>query len=163
MSSASQPIRVSAAESRTLTKNALLAIVVAGFIGGTINIVYVCIHDGWDIPYYIAAALIGKRGIDGGPVMWSFGMALHFIISCIWSSVYYLASRKLSMLIEHPLLSGVNFGVWVELFMKLVVIPHSHLRALEPVGLSDLTGKVLLFGLPVAYSIRYFAPARTAR
>jgi hypothetical protein len=159
MNSALESTGFSAAESPTLKKNAVPAIVLAAFIAGTINILYVCIHDGWDIPYYIAAGLVGRRAIDGGAGMWVLGMALHFVISCIWSTVYYLASRKLSMLTEYPLLSGVNFGVWVELFMKLIVLPHSGLHGTEPIGLQDLSLKVLLFGLPVAYGIRYFAPS----
>ena len=159
MSLVSESPRVSAVESPSLEKSAVLAIVLAAFIAGTINILYVCIHDGWDIPYYIAAGLVGRGAVNGGAGMWVLGMALHFILSYIWSAVYYFASRKLSMLTEYPLLSGVNFGVWVELFMKLVVLPHSGLHGTEPIGLQDLSLKVLLFGLPVAYSIRHFAPA----
>ncbi|MGA2004645.1 MAG: hypothetical protein ABSG70_14765 [Terriglobales bacterium] len=163
MTAASESISVAATDTGGPKKNASLAIVAAGLIAGTVNILYVCIHDGWDIPYYIAAGLIGRTAINGGAIMWSLGMALHFLISCIWATVYYLASRKLPLLTEHPLLSGVNFGVWVELFMKLIVLPHSGLHATEPVGLPDLIGKVLLFGLPVAYTIRYLAPARAPR
>jgi hypothetical protein len=163
MSSTSGSIGVSTAEIPSAKKNALLAIAVAAFVGGTVNILYVCIQDGWDIPFYIAAGLIGRRAIQGGPPAWVLGMALHFVISCIWATVFYLSSRELPFLTEHPLIASVNVGVWVELFMKLVVMPHSGLHATEPIGIQDLSLKVLLFGLPVAYSIRYLAPAKAPR
>ena len=163
MSSASESMRVSAAQSPTVKNNILLAILVGALVGGTVNIVVVCVQAGWDIPLYIAAGLIGKRAITGGAPAWVLGMALHYFISCTWATVYYLASRKLPFLTEYPLICGINFGVWVELFMKLVVIPHSGLHATEPIGISDLVGKVLLFGLPVVYSVSHFAPARTPR
>ena len=157
MSSASESIKVSADESPTVKNNVILAILAGAFVGGTVNILVVCIPHDWDIPFYIAAGLIGKRAIHGGAGMWVLGMGLHFFISCIWATVYYLASRKLPFLTEYPLICGLNFGVWVELFMKLVVLPLSGLHATEPIGIQDLAGKALLFGLPVAYSVRQFA------
>jgi len=163
MSSASESVRLSAAQSPAVKNNVLLAIAVGALVGGTVNIVVVCVQAGWVIPLYIAAGLLGKRAVHGGAGIWVLGMALHYFISCTWATVYYLASRKLPFLTEYPLICGINFGVWVELFMKLVVIPHSGLHATEPIGISDLVGKVLLFGLPVVYSISYFAPARTPR
>jgi len=160
MISASKAITLPAAANSTIKKNAVFAIIAAAFLAGTVNILYVCMPHDWDIPYYIAAGLIGKRAITGGVPAWVLGMVLHYVISCIWATVFYLTSRRLPFLIEHPLIAGVNFGVWVELFMKLVVLPHSGLHATEPIGISDLSGKVLLFGLPVAYCIRYLAPAK---
>jgi hypothetical protein len=163
MSSESAPIIGSAPESPTAKNNVLLAIAVGAFVGGTVNILYVCIEAGWVIPLYIAAGLLGLRVVHGGAGIWVFGMALHYFICCTWATVYYLASRKLPFLTEYPLVCGINFGVWVELFMKLIVLPHSGLHATEPIGISDLVGKVLLFGLPVAYSVSHFAPARVVR
>ena len=93
--------------------------------------------------------------------MWVLGMALHFFIACVWATVYYLASRKLPFLTEHPLISGVNFGVWVQLFMLLVVLPLARLHSTSPITIEGLLTKIILFGLPVAYSVHYFAPART--
>jgi hypothetical protein len=156
----SESIPVSAVKGPAMKNNPALAIGVGTFVGGTVNIVYVCMQVGWVIPLYIAAGLLGMRAVHGGAGIWVLGMALHFFIAFIWATVYYLASRKLPFLTEYPLIGGVNFGVWVELFMKLIVLPHSGLHATEPVGISDLVGKVLLFGLPVAYSVSYFAPAQ---
>jgi hypothetical protein len=147
------------AESRTVKSNTLLAIAVGALVGGTVNILWVCIQEGWDVPVYIAAGLLGRQAIHGGAAMWALGMILHFFIACTWATVYYLASRKLPFLTEYPLICGTNFGVWVQLFMLLVVLPHSGLHSTEPVTLYALASKIVLFGLPVAYSVGHFAPA----
>ena len=146
-----------------MKKNVVLAIAVGAFVGGTVNILWVCIQEGWDIPIYIAAGLLGRQAIQGGAGIWVLGLVLHFFIACTWATVYYLVSRKLSFLTEYPFICGLNFGVWVELFMKLVVLPHSGLHATEPITLQGLAVKMVVFGLPVAYSVRLFAPARAPR
>jgi hypothetical protein len=163
MISESESIRDSAAESPTVKKNVVLAIAVGAFVGGTVNILWVCIQEGWDIPLYIAAGLLGRQAIQGGAGTWVLGLVLHFFIACIWATVYYLASRKLPFLTEYPFIGGVNFGVWVQMFMLLVVLPHSGLHGTEPVTLYGLAVKIVVFGLPVAYSVRHFAPARAPR
>ena len=147
----------------TTTKNVVLAIAVGAFVGGTVDILWVCVQDSWDIPLYIAAGLLGRQAIHGGAAIWTLGMVLHFFIAGIWATVYYVASRKLPFLTEHPFIGGVNFGVWVQLFMLLVVLPHSGLHSTEPIALYGLAAKVVEFGLPVAYSVRYFAPATAQR
>jgi hypothetical protein len=167
MISESESIRDSAAESPTVKKKVVLAIVVGAFIGGTVDILFVCIQEGWDIPLYIAAGLLGSAAIQGGAGTYVLGVLLHFFIACSWATVYYLASRKLPFLIEYPLICGLNFGAWVLLFMTLVVLPLSafhYADTLTPrILLEGLARKMLLIGLPIAYSVRYFAPARAPR
>ena len=163
MNPASESIRVSAAESPTVKNNVLLAIILGAFVGGTVNILWVCIQDGWDIPLYIAAGLLGRQATHGGAGTWVLGLVLHYFIACTWAAVYYLSSRKLPFLTEYPFICGVNFGVWVQLFMLLVVLPHDALGGTVPVTLYGLAVKVVVFGLPVAYSVHRFAPARAPR
>ncbi|MGA3089588.1 MAG: hypothetical protein ABSD75_13310 [Terriglobales bacterium] len=163
MISVSEPMGASAAASPTVKKHVVLAIAVGAFLGGTVNLLWVCVQEGWDIPLYIAAGLIGREATHGGAGTWFLGLVLHFFIACTWATVYYLASRKLPFLTEYPLIGGLNFGVWVQLFMLLVVLPHSGLHGTEPVTLYGLAVKMVVFGLPVAYSVRHFAPAQAPR
>jgi len=163
MISAPELIRDSAAESPTVRNNVLLAIIVGAFVGGTVNILWVCIKDGWDVPLYIAAGLLGRQAVHGGAGTWVLGLVLHFFIACTWATVYYLASRKLPFLTEYPFVCGVNFGVWVQLLMLLVVLPHNALGGTVPITLDGLAVKIVVFGLPVAYSVHHFAPARAPR
>jgi hypothetical protein len=54
---------------------------------------------------------------------------VHFFIACSLATVYYLARRKLPFLTEYPIICGLDFCTWVELFMNLVVLPPSPLHA----------------------------------
>ena len=109
----------SASISATATRNnVVLAIGVGAFIGGTIDILWACIEQGWDIPLYVAAGLLGRQAVHGGAGTYILGLFLHFFIACSWATVYYLASRKLPLMTEYPLVCGLNFGTWVELFYE---------------------------------------------
>ena len=160
----SASIGASRAESPTAKKNVVLAIIVGALIGGTVDILWACIEEGWDIPLYVAAGLLGRGAIQGGPATYVLGLLLHFFIACSWATVYFLASRKLPFLIEYPLICGLNFGAWVELFMNLVVLPLSGLHGTDPLTprhlVYGIAMKMVVIGLPIAYSVRYFAPAR---
>jgi len=167
MISDSESTRVSGPESPTRQTNVVLAIAVGAFIGGTVDILWACIEEGWDIPLYVAAGVLGPQAaIRGGAGTWVLGLILHFCIACIWATVYYLASRKLPFLTEYPLICGLNFGAWVELFMNLVVMPLSARHDRDPLPLryllEGLAMKMVVIGLPIAYSVRHFAPARTS-
>ncbi len=156
-----------AAESPTVKKNIVLAIAVGALIAGTVDILWACIEEGWDIPLYVAAGLLGRGAIQGGAGTYVLGLLLHFFIASSWATVYYLASRKLPFMIEYPLICGLNFGAWVELFMNIVVLPLSGLHATDPLTprhlLYGLAMKMVVIGLPIAYSVRHFAPTRASR
>ena len=71
---------------------------------------------------------------------------------------YYAASRKLTFLIEHPLVCGLFYGMAVELIMSYIVLPLSALHAKGPYPLHDvlpgLVVHMIVIGLPIAYTIR---------
>jgi len=139
-------------------RNAFLAIAVGAVGGGT---VVACVREGWDIPLYISAGLLGMRAVDGGAGIWLLGVFLHFVIAFSAASIYYLSSRRLPFLTEYPLLCGLFFGAAVQEVMNLVVLPLSGLHARGPYHLDGLIRglvvHMLLIGVPIAYSVRRFA------
>lgn len=142
-------------------RNALLAIAVGGGIAGTLDLLQACILFGWKIPLVIAAGLLGRQAFQGGAATYVLGVALHFFIACSAAAVYYVASRKLSFMLEHPLVCGLFFGAAVEEVMSLVVLPLSALHARGPYNLHDLILGLLVHmvvvGLPISFSVRRFA------
>jgi hypothetical protein len=140
---------------------ALLAIVVGGSIAGTIDLLQACILFGWDIPLVIAAGLLGRDAFHGGAGAYVLGVLLHFFIAFSVTAIYYVASRRLRFLMEHPLVCGLFFGGAVQEVMQLVVLPLSALHSRGPYSLHDLilglTVHMVVIGLPVSYSVRRFA------
>ena len=142
-------------------RNALLAIAVGGLVAGALDLAQACILFGWDVPLGIAAGLLGRQAFDGGISTYILGVLLHFFIAFSATAVYYVASRRLGFLTEHPLVCGLFFGAAVEEVMNLVVLPLSALHARGPYRLHDLILELLVHmvvvGLPISFSVRRFA------
>ena len=142
--------------------NAWLAIAVGGLTAGALDLTQAIILFGGRIPLVIAAGLLGRQALKGGPATYALGVSLHFFIALSIAAVYYGASRRLRFLIEHPIVCGLAYGAAVELVMNLVVLPLSALQSRGPYRLYDLILGLLVhmvvIGLPVAFSIRRFAP-----
>jgi hypothetical protein len=155
------PMTGDSAKGGTKNSGALLAILVGGVIVGTLDLTQACILFGWDIPLSIAGGLLGSRAEHGGVGTYILGVSLHFMIAFSITAIYYLASRKLSFMTEHPLVCGLLYGAMVENVMNLIVLPLSALHARGPYELHDLLQglgvHMVVVGLPVAYSIRRFA------
>lgn len=137
-----------------------LAIGLGGLTAGTLDILQACILFGWDIPKVIAAGLLGPAAIHGGVGMYLLGLLLHYLIATTVTAIYYGASRKLTFLLEYPLICGLFFGMAVESVMNLIVLPLCALHARGPYQLHDLLFgygmHMLVIGLPVAYIVRRF-------
>jgi hypothetical protein len=141
--------------------SALLPIAVGGLTAGTLDLLQACILFGWNIPLFIAAGLLGRSAIHGGPGTYVLGVILHFFIACSAASIYYAASRRLTFLREHWLICGLFFGGAVQEVMNLVVLPLSALHSRGPYKLDDLILGLLVhmvvIGLPIAYSVHRFS------
>jgi hypothetical protein len=145
----------------TRKRNARLAIAVGGLIAGVVDLLQACIQEGWDIPLYIAAGLLGRQAVHGGIATYVLGVLLHFFIAFTAAAVYYATSRRLSFLTEYALVCGLCFGASVELVMNLIVLPLSALHARGPFPLRylilGLLSHMVVVGLPISFSVRRFA------
>ncbi len=143
-------------------KSGLIAIGIGGLVAGTVDLLQACILFGWDIPLAIAAGLLGKKAFGGGAGTYILGVLLHYFIATSAAAVYYAASRRLIFLRQSWLVCGLYFGAAVEEVMRLIVLPLSALHARGPYDLKDLilglAVHMVTVGLPVAFSVRRFAP-----
>jgi hypothetical protein len=108
----------------------------------------------------IAGGIFGARSSQMGWRSAALGLILHFTIACTAAAVYWLASRKLRVLLAHPFVCGLLFGEFVFLFMYFVVLPLSPLGPARFTLATYLTGPIghpLLVGLPIALSARRFS------
>ena len=148
-------------ERRSEIGSPLMAIAAGGLAAGALDLTQACILFGWRIPLVIAGGLLGPQAIHGGAGTYLLGVLLHFIIALSAAAIYFAASRRLSFLLEHPLVCGLFFGAAVEEVMNLIVLPLSALHARGPYELHDLIQGLLVHmivvGLPISYSIRRLA------
>jgi hypothetical protein len=105
----------------------------------------------------VAAGLLGRESaINGGLATAGLGLAIHFFIAFVVSTVFYVASRKLIFLTQHAVISGLLYGVIVYGFMYWVVMPLAY-PVVHPSLSRDLTAvcvHMFLIGLPIALIVR---------
>lgn len=107
----------------------------------------------------IAAGLMGREAaVAGGLRTAALGLVLHFFIAFMVVLTYYLASRRIRALAQHPVLCGVLYGLVVYAVMNYVVVPLSAAppRTLVPpttVLINGLLIHALGVGLPAALSV----------
>jgi uncharacterized membrane protein YagU involved in acid resistance len=149
------------------SSSAARVIAIAGLVAGTLDITGACVVS-WLRAHVnpvlvlqsVASGIYGRASYDGGAKTAVLGLVFHFIIATTWAAVYYLASRRLSFLIQQPIIAGVIYGVLVYLFMNFVVIPLSNIPR-RPIPLSGriigMTIIILCIGLPIAFVVRRFS------
>ncbi len=165
--------RSSAAEAATLGRpRAFETIVYGGLAIGILDGLFALIFYGLilgvkplRIFQSVASGLLGQAAFEGGwPVFW-LGVLLHFIVASCVALVYYLASSQLKVLLNHPVISGLIYGIIAYFVMNYAVLPLSaahqgrfHLAYVLP----EIIGHALLVGLPVALIARRSTKSRQA-
>ena len=151
---------------KTLTRGPIAAIFWGGLLAGIFDITQAFIGFGLrgSTPYRIlqgiARGIFGTHSREMGWTSAAIGLLCHFTVAFTAATVYYVASRKLRLLVERPVLCGLVYGELVFLFMYFVVIP---LSAIGPPHFNIATyitgpiGHPLLVGLPIALCVRRYS------
>ena len=84
------------------------------------------------------------------------GAALN-LIALGATTVFFVASRRMPLLTQRPVLSGAVFGIGVYLVMTFIVLPLSAyphpLRFTPTVVTANLIAHMTLFGQPIAWAV----------
>ena len=108
----------------------------------------------------ITTGLLGPKGYDGGWHTAALGAAIHFFIAFCAATVFYLASRKMTFLTRHAIVSGILYGVAVYVVMYWVVVPLSliHRRPFSWTAtvVAILTHMVCV-GTPISLMVRRYS------
>ena len=148
------------------------AIVWGGLLAGVGDITFAFVMSGLRgvgpvrVLQSVASGLLGRAATEGGLATAALGAGLHFFIAFIWATVFWLASRKLKVLVRHPVVCGLLYGAVVYFCMYFVVLPLSAIyfplnRTLSSI-LLNAGGHMLLVGLPIALAAYKFTD-RTGR
>jgi len=140
------------------------AIFVGGLIVGVLDLIYaILVYSPQKpilIPQTIASGVLGMKSYSGGVPAASLGVVLHFVIALAAATAYYLASRKLTFLVDRGVLSGLIYGALVYLFMHVVVLPlsavsHSDIPFIYKA--CEFVEHWFCVGLPIALSVRHYS------
>jgi hypothetical protein len=143
---------------------ALPAIAWAGALCGTLDITAAIVVYGrfgarpMPLLQGIAAGLLGPSAYQGGWPTALLGLFLHFVIAFGAATVYFLASRKLHLLINQWFVCGILYGMAVYFFMQKIVLPLSlatrHRFSWEMMWIGVVI-HIFCVGLPIAGMIRW--------
>jgi hypothetical protein len=147
--------------------NELSAILLGGFIAGTIDIGAAALINFISpllILHFIAGGLLGKAALAGGAAVGVLGLGLQWAMSLLIAAVYVVACGRLPVLRRRWIASGVAYGVVVFFVMNYVVVPLSawgrwpHFSAEK---FAENLLAMLIFGLIIAFFAQ--RPAVTAK
>ena len=142
-------------------------IFLGGLIAGTLDLTAACVYS-WirasvspiRVFQFIASGVLGTESFTGGAKSAVFGVVLHFLIATVATTIFYFASRAWFFLIEHPIVSGLLYGIPVYVVMNFVVLPLSQVaQRPQPMSSRLINLVILMFciGLPIALIVRRYA------
>ncbi|HLT91545.1 MAG TPA: hypothetical protein VKZ85_11415 [Woeseiaceae bacterium] len=145
---------------------ALRAVLYAGLLAGALDLAYALVANGMRgieparIMQSIASGLLGTRAYEHGAATATLGVVLHFLIMFVIAATWYAASRRIALLTERPIVTGLAYGVVVYVVMNFVVLPLSafpHQLAFTPASVA-VGGAAMLFcvGVPIALVVKRF-------
>ncbi len=118
----------------------------------------------------IAAAVLGLRALELGLATAALGLVMHLLVALAAAATFYRLSRRIPAMVEHPVVSGILFGVFWLLVMYRGVIPL--LAALRPLYLANAPKRPLpalwplpilvhitCVGLPISLAVSRFGPS----
>lgn len=154
-------LAVSGCESGSL----LCPVLVGTTVAGTMDIL-AAIIVWWlrDVPAVrvvqsIASGFLGKDAYAGGNASAWLGVLAHYVIMSVIALIFVLASRRLELLIRHPLLAGAAYGAVVFVIMTYVVVPLSASPIKPPPPPQVLEGvliHMICVGLPISLAAHRF-------
>ena len=143
------------------------AILFGGLLAGTLDLTSAFIVTTFKTGNYtrmlqgIASGLLGASSFEGGAATAALGVLVHFVIAFIWTTIFYLASRRIKFLTAQPIVSGVLYGVLVYVMMYYVIVALSRAPFQMPHDFSstarDVFIHIVCIGLPIALVARRFS------
>jgi len=108
----------------------------------------------------IPRGIFGARVFQMGWTSAILGLVIHFTIAFTAAAVYWIASRRMRLLVDRPILFGLLYGEAVFLFMYFVVMPLSAI-GFPKFGIATYItgplGHTVLVGLPISLMTRRFS------
>lgn len=126
------------------TLDAIAGVVVFDFVLGQMGIVQVL--------QWIASGVFGKDAFTMGLGGAAWGVVFHYLIAFGFSAGLFGVYRRLPVLRDYPVFSGLAYGGYIWVAMNFIVLPLSNtvIATFSPgVALTGFVWHMLLVGLPI--------------
>ena len=143
-----------------MMKSYLTAILLGGFVAGTIDIGAAALINFVNpirVLHFIAGGLLGKAALAGGTGLALLGLLLQWAMSLIIAAIYVFAAHWLGIMRRLWVLSGLSYGIVVFFVMNYIVVPLSAWAIWPHFTVPTFAANMLamlLFGLIVAFFVR---------
>lgn len=138
----------------------LRAVVPAWLIAGTLDIAiastyYPLTAGAHVLRIYqgIASGILGARAFDGGLATAALGLACHYLIALIWTTIFFLAYPRVPFLRKSRPVSAVFYGCFISAAMTFIVLPLSNVGPrpfhLQPFVIATVI-LIIAIGTPLA-------------
>ena len=108
---------------------------------------------------YIASGVFGKEALDGGILMITWGLVIHFMIAFLCTVFLFLIYPGLSRWLKNKFLTGALYGISIWAIMNFIVLPLSKINKL-PTGTNEAilaaSLLVLTIGMPTALIANWY-------
>lgn len=149
-------------ESSSRTTSVRWAIVVGGFIAGTLDIGVAAAINAMDprvILRIVAGGIQGRAALQGGAASAWLGLVLQWAMSMVIAGIFLYAASRMRWMIARWAVAGLAYGAIVFLVMNYVVLPSSawhRVSHFSPASFVENLLAMLLFGLIIAAATRFF-------
>lgn len=152
---------------QTASGSLIRAILLAGLIAGTLDIISAItmsgIYSGTFRPIRllqgIASGAVGKSAFEGGVGMALVGLIFHYCFAMMFATVYFLLFPYLPFLRRFPILWGGLYGIVAWAIMNGVVVPLSKITPAPfnwEKALINIAILMVMIGLPIALMARKY-------
>lgn len=80
---------------------------------------------------FIASGIFGPKAFSGGVLFAIYGLLLHYVIAYIWVLLFFKVYNKLGLLRKNRILAGIMYGLFIWIFMNLIVMPISNTPSIK--------------------------------
>ena len=139
-------------------------VLLGGLVMGTLDLLFACTFWGLlrdvapeRILQSIAAGVQGRPAFEGGAGSAMLGAVCHYFIATMMVLAYFVASGRVSGLIEHPVRYGLVYGLVLYGAMTYVVVPLSNAPQPTKVYLPWMLASIIMhavFGVICAWFAR---------
>jgi uncharacterized membrane protein YagU involved in acid resistance len=150
----------------TVMTPSVTSIATAGLIGGTVSgltmFAFTLVgHHTMGLQFFQQIAHIAFPYVEFAQTTATLtGLLIHFAVCIGWALGYAYMARTTTALRQSPIISGICFGLLVEMAMDGLLVMINQFSSPSPAQfLRDIIAHSLAFGVPLAYTVARTLPS----